>query len=215
MVALWVETLAVSYGYENAAAMLKEDMGAACDVEGYKRFLYTNIYAGQYLASLENTLVPTMDEIEAYYAENEEELVSQGLVKDGSTYRLAKANDSNVIYVMETGKVTITGLNDAKDYYLYEIKAPAGYNMKEEPVHFKITADYSADGSETQTGFPIVKVDTADNSTTLSTDVVNQAGVQLPTTGGMGTTIFYILGGLLVAAAVVLLVTRKRMNMEK
>lgn len=80
-----LETLAVSYGYENAAAMLKEDMGAACDVEGYKRFLYTNIYAGQYLASLENTLVPTMDEIEAYYAENEETLVSQGLVKDGST----------------------------------------------------------------------------------------------------------------------------------
>ena len=34
-----LETLAVSYGYENAAAMLKEDMGAACDVEGYKRFL--------------------------------------------------------------------------------------------------------------------------------------------------------------------------------
>lgn len=50
----------------------------------------------------------------------------------------------------------------------------------------------------------------------LSTDVVNKAGSTLPETGGMGTTIFYILGGLLVLFAVVFLVAKKRMsNMER
>ena len=44
--------------------------------------------------------------------------------------------------------------------------------------------------------------------------VLNQSGAELPSTGGIGTTIFYILGGLLVAGAVVLLVTKRRMNAE-
>lgn len=42
--------------------------------------------------------------------------------------------------------------------------------------------------------------------------VLNQSGTELPSTGGMGTTIFYVLGGVLVLVAVVLLVTKKRMN---
>ena len=46
----------------------------------------------------------------------------------------------------------------------------------------------------------------------VSTNVMNQAGTQLPTTGGMGTTIFYVLGSVLVFGAVVLLVTKKRMS---
>ena len=45
-------------------------------------------------------------------------------------------------------------------------------------------------------------------------NVVNQAGTELPSTGGIGTTIFYVIGSVLVLAAVVLLVTRKRMNRE-
>ena len=46
----------------------------------------------------------------------------------------------------------------------------------------------------------------------LSTDVVNKAGATLPETGGMGTTLFYVAGAGLVLVAVVLLITRKRMN---
>lgn len=148
------------------------------------------------------------------------------LVRNGSTYRIAKADEASTVYVMEAGTVTITGLNDAVDYFLYEIEAPAGYNLATAPVQFKITAQYSADGSErlsyeattdnTTDKYPIVVVDgkTDAPSTELSTDVINQSGTVLPTTGGMGTTIFYILGGLLVAAAVVLLITRKRMSSE-
>ena len=51
-------------------------------------------------------------------------------------------------------------------------------------------------------------------SGTLSTDVINKSGSTLPETGGMGTTLFYVLGGVLVLAAVVLLVTKKRMRSE-
>ena len=46
---------------------------------------------------------------------------------------------------------------------------------------------------------------------TLEQKVLNQSGTELPETGGMGTTIFYLFGGILVVAAVVLLVTKKRM----
>ena len=45
----------------------------------------------------------------------------------------------------------------------------------------------------------------------LDADIINNAGVELPETGGIGTTIFYAIGGLLVVAAMILLVTKKRM----
>ena len=46
----------------------------------------------------------------------------------------------------------------------------------------------------------------------VSATVENNAGTQLPSTGGMGTTLFYVLGGILAVGAIVLLVTKKRMN---
>lgn len=49
----------------------------------------------------------------------------------------------------------------------------------------------------------------------LTTDIVNQAGTTLPSTGGMGTTVFYVVGGGLMAVAVVLLVTKKRMENKR
>ena len=49
----------------------------------------------------------------------------------------------------------------------------------------------------------------------IDTDIINNSGIELPSTGGIGTTIFYIAGGLLAVAAVVLLVTKKRMASAK
>ena len=46
----------------------------------------------------------------------------------------------------------------------------------------------------------------------VETNVMNNSGAQLPETGGMGTTLFYVLGGILVLVAIILLVTRKRMS---
>ena len=115
---------------------------------------------------------------------------------------------------------TFSGLDDG-NYRLTETTTPAGYNTID-PIEFTITAEHdvlsdnpaliSLSGNAT-TGEITFTSNTTDGS--LSADVVNKAGSTLPETGGMGTTIFYILGGLLVLFAVVFLVSKKRMSSEK
>lgn len=109
----------------------------------------------------------------------------------------------------ETGKLTFTGLG-AGDYTLTESKTPAGYNTIA-PIDFTISFDAAT--KKFTTNNDTITVGTDDN--TLSTTIVNKAGVQLPETGGIGTTIFYTLGAVLVVGAGVLLVTKKRMDTEK
>ena len=77
-----VKEMATSYGYDTVAAMLNDDLGAACDEEGYMQYLHTNIYASQYMDSVYESMIPDMDQIESYYAENEEALNAQGITKD-------------------------------------------------------------------------------------------------------------------------------------
>lgn len=79
-----LEEMAATYGYESAEAMLNADMSMGCDTEGYLNFLHTNFYAGQYLDSRYEELTPTMEEIAAYYQENEATLNQQGITNDGS-----------------------------------------------------------------------------------------------------------------------------------
>ena len=118
------------------------------------------------------------------------------------TYRVAKTNENGVteFEVGSDGKVIIQGL-DADTYYLTETQAPTGYNKLASAI--KITIDSQGN----------VKKDP--DTTALANKTVkveNKAGTLLPSTGGIGTTIFYILGSILVVGAVVLLVTKKRMN---
>lgn len=115
------------------------------------------------------------------------------------------------------GYVIFTGLN-AGTYTLSETKTPEGYNTID-PIEFTISAKQT--GSSEVEGGSITW--SSDNATIVldgtngvfDTTIVNVPGTQLPSTGGMGTTIFYILGSVLVVAAVVLLVTKKRMSSEK
>ena len=137
------------------------------------------------------------------------ELIGMVKLSDG-VYRVATDGDANVVYVVDAGNPVIKGLDDAVDYYLYETKAPAGYNLLSEPVHFKISAAYNEDGSNYTD--VTVTVGAAAASNTLSANVVNKSGSTLPETGGIGTTIFYVLGSLLVVGAGVVLITRKRMG---
>lgn len=137
------------------------------------------------------------------------ELIGMVKLSDG-VYRVATDGDANVVYVVDAGNPGIKGLDDAVDYYLYETKAPAGYNLLSEPVHFKISAAYNEDGSNYTD--VTVTVGAAAASNTLSANVVNKSGSTLPETGGIGTTIFYVLGSLLVVGAGVVLITRKRMG---
>lgn len=80
-----LDEMAASYGYESAEVMLYEDLGPASDVAGYLEYLNTNFYAAQYLDSLYAGMVPSMEEIQTYYADNEAFLNEQGIANDGST----------------------------------------------------------------------------------------------------------------------------------
>lgn len=113
------------------------------------------------------------------------------------------------------GKMSVSGL-DAGTYYLTECVAPDGYNLLDKDVKIKITAEYSPDG-KTITKLTVTVDDTETSngnmaSGELEVTVKNFSGVELPGTGGIGTTIFYTLGGLLAVGAVVLLVTKKRVH---
>lgn len=129
-----------------------------------------------------------------------------------STYRVATASDAKTTYVMTAGDITIKGLDDSEDYYLYETKAPAGYNRLTEPVKFRISATYTSADSRPDV---LTKVGDGAAFTGLKVSVENNAGTTLPSTGGMGTTVFYVVGGGLMAVAVVLLVTKKRMENKR
>ena len=111
---------------------------------------------------------------------------------------------------------TWSGLDDG-DYKLVETTTPSGYNTIAD-IEFTISAGH-VDGDSpylntlsgnVTSGTATFTADVNDGS--LSTDVVNNSGIQLPSTGGIGTTIFYVLGSVLVIGAVVLLVTKKRMS---
>lgn len=109
--------------------------------------------------------------------------------------------ENTVLATGSDGKIAIAGL-DSDTYYLREVKAPDGYNKLANDVPVTITgATKGNDGTLTYT--------------TVSTEVENKSGAELPSTGGVGTTVFYVVGGLMVLLAVVLLVTRKKMSAGK
>ena len=131
-----------------------------------------------------------------------------------------------------TTSFTFSGLDDGQ-YKLTETKTPAGYNTID-PIYFVIEAthDETADAptlktlnayltdangnkqTEMKDGESVnIDLGTADlTAGSITTTVVNKSGSELPSTGGIGTTIFYVLGSILVLGAAVLLVTKKRMS---
>lgn len=106
---------------------------------------------------------------------------------------------NTILKTDENGKISIAGL-DADTYYLREIKAPAGYNVLKDDVEVKIDPTVS---------------DKTMTLASVTVKVENLSGTELPSTGGMGTTFFYVAGSILLLGAAVLLVTKKRMNAAK
>lgn len=136
-------------------------------------------------------------------------------------YRVATAAeveaDKNIVTEIvtdATGKFNVAGLDSGK-YLLTETAAPDGFNKLEEPVKFEIVPVKDADGKIVVTDGKADKdlYVNGDKETAVKLiEVENNSGFKLPETGGIGTTIFYVLGAVLVAGAVVVLLTRKKVE---
>lgn len=117
----------------------------------------------------------------------------------GTIYRVVDTSDQgttlpegytlvtdNKIVTLATEKITIEGV-DSDDYYLDETEAPTGFNKLDNRVKVQVNAENN-----------------------LIAEIKNKSGVTLPSTGGIGTTIFYVIGGILILGAAIALIGKKR-----
>ena len=146
---------------------------------------------------------------------------------EGAQFTLTKKtkNGTDVVKTMDVNttltQFTLSGLDDG-EYTLTETVTPAHYNTIS-PITFTVNADHTITwGTERRediltslSGNKVIGEITFDVDKTagsLTTNVVNNIGTTLPGTGGIGTTIFYVIGGGLMVAAAILLITKKRME---
>lgn len=146
---------------------------------------------------------------------NKINLVAVDSDNDGTAeyYRVATAAESSVtdfksaVIEATNGKATVIGLDAGTTYWLEETAAPNGYNKLASRTEVKIeeenlTTTMEATATEWKNGDGGVHI-------------TNNTGSELPSTGGIGTTIFYIVGSLLVVGAVIFFVVRRRMRAEE
>lgn len=118
------------------------------------------------------------------------------------TYTYSSAGTVTTLDMTTHTTISIKGLDKAWSYTLKETKVPDGYNQVE---------DIDIAGSS------LTKVEKGTDTSTTSTalykeTVVNKAGTELPSTGGIGTTIFYVVGGAMVLCGIVMLITKSRLS---
>jgi len=156
----------------------------------------------------------------------------------GNTNYYTNSEFNGTVTTANGGLMNIKGLDEGT-YYLKELSAPAGY-IKDQNVHTIAITAHKATVTETETltdgcevSYDVEVVDsytvTIDDTTTstftntltgtsISTvtpsentsEIVNTKGVELPSTGGIGTTIFYVVGGILLVGAAIILVSRRK-----
>lgn len=137
-------------------------------------------------------------------------------------------DDATTLTSDDSGVFKVVGLDDGT-YKLKEIKAPEGYNLLTADVEVKITAttknDQVWDDFDADTALTELKIDVTQGTATtngtgdlddgiVGATITNNSGSTLPSTGGIGTTLFYVIGGTLAAGAGVSLIAKKRMKNE-
>lgn len=153
----------------------------------------------------------------------------------GATFVLEKYNateekwDEKKLVKSEDGtSFSITGIDDG-NYRLSETEAPAGYKKIDGYIEFTVTAKHTENGDKAELALTSLsgtltdgeihiqnrtdkEMEVDEDLSIISAKVINTSGSELPSTGGIGTTIFYLGGGAMVAVAGVFLITKKRMG---
>lgn len=150
-------------------------------------------------------------EFELYDAQTDGNKIPLVKVSDG-IYRVATEDEkkaegfSSAVIQATNGKATVKGFDDNTSYWLEETKAPDGYNKLAGRVEVEFGT--KANISTSMTGNTWVEGNGG-------VHIVNNTGSLIPSTGGMGTTVLYMAGGILVIAAGALLIFRRRMHTDR
>lgn len=164
--------------------------------------------------------VPKADGSNSNLYESIDTKYSCKVTTETKTSTQAGENTNITMEVDESGYLKFTGLN-AGTYTLTETKTPDGYNTID-PINFTINASVKANTSTAETGGDIVWSSTVpsvivlnETKGTFTTTIKNTKGTLLPSTGGIGTRIFYIVGGILMVSAGIVLITKARFKKNK
>lgn len=175
----------------------------------------------------DNVVVFTYQVVVNKYANSVEENNKLTGAEFTLTKKLKDGTTKNIAVVKSEGGVQFTfkGLDDG-EYTLTETVTPEGYNTID-PITFTVTATHGTEWDGEGVRGDLITAFTGNAASgeitftpdkgtgALTTNVINKSGTVLPSTGGMGTTVFYVVGGGLMAVAVVLLVTKKRMENKR
>ena len=175
----------------NMAVSKVDGINTSKKLAGAEFLLYRNFVSGSNTTKL--------------YAQITNGVISGWTENSVDATKLVSSSDSATL-----GQFSVAGL-DSGIYYLEETKSPSGYNKLDSAVRVTITANYASKVITTLT-FDVDGVPgTGDIATgTVNVSIRNNAGATLPSTGGIGTTIFYVAGILLIAAAAAVVIIRKR-----
>jgi LPXTG-motif cell wall-anchored protein len=163
------------------------------------KYQFVTIYKdidGNYTTDWKVAVDPTASEPDETHPESEEDAIESyacDIEVDENGKALIYGLEDTITTTNTTSEAQVTAANKLADYYLVELQAPAGYNLlsKEQAISIQ-----------------------SKTTTITYVSVINTQGSVLPNTGGMGTKIFYVAGGLMVVGAIILLITNRRMKSE-
>lgn len=154
----------------------------------------------KYTGNLKNPTPLAGAKFKLYYDKDCTKEIKLAQTKKNKYHKYVDGDTVANIVTDGTGNFTISGLAD-DTYYLKEVEAPNGYNKLLKPIEIKLAK--APDGAQ---GITI----TQDGFATGTINVLNNSGSLLPSTGGMGTTLIYLIGGALVLGSGFVLANKKR-----
>lgn len=146
-----------------------------------------------------------------------EEFTSDWVIEDAATTWTTNIEEATEIFTDDEGKFNIQGL-DAGTYYLTETTVLDGYERMTDIV-ITITATYDDDGTLASYSATYAAredgIQDVNQTDDMEFTLINFTAAELPSTGGMGTTMFYVIGGIVLACAAVLLIVSKKRTAQK